>query len=100
MSKSLPAPTAASVRADAEARPERYAGLSDAAKHTLAKGARGRLHPDAIKAHNKGKRPNRRYVLGVGVQNKATAQAARAAYVAAGGGKRGPMKPLDAVSKG
>jgi hypothetical protein len=98
MSKTLPAPTAADVRAEAKAKPEKYAHLSERARHTLDN--RGRLHPEVIKTHNKGKRPNRRYVLGATGAAKAQAQSARAAYVAAGGGKRGPMKPLDAVSKG
>jgi hypothetical protein len=99
MAKSLPAPTASTVR-QALREPSKFSTLSPEAQATVREGARGRLHPDAIKAFNRGRKANRRYVLGVGISNKAQAQAARAAYIAAGGGARGPMKPLDSVSKG
>lgn len=88
--KTVSAPTAADVRAFFAADEKRVARLKNGQK-TVAKGARGRLHPDVIAAYNKGRKPERQYVLGVGKARKAEAVALRAAVVAAGGGKRGPI---------
>ena len=90
--KTVAAPTAADVRAFFAADPKRVQRLkTDKARHTVAKGARGRLAPEVIAAYNKGRKPERQYVLGVGKVRKAEAQALRAEVVAAGGGKRGPI---------
>lgn len=53
--------TAADVRADARANPEKYADLSEAALHTVAPGARGRIHPDVRAKFNEGRKPSERY---------------------------------------
>lgn len=85
-------PTAADVRTfAATATTKAFTSLSDEAKHTLRPGARGRLHPDVIKAFNKGRKPERQYVLGRGIAKKAEAASLRAEVVALGGGKRGPI---------
>lgn len=63
--------------------------LSEKAAHTLT--SRGRLHPEVVVAYNKGKRPEKRYVVGNSLAAKADAQAFRAKVIAAGGGKRGPI---------
>lgn len=78
------------------------ASLSEAAQATVAEGARGRLHPEAIKAFNKGRKAHRRYVLGAGSQVKAQAVAARAAAAEAGipVGKRGPLPKAAKVALG
>lgn len=84
--------TASTVRAFFAADPKRAERLkTDKARHTVAEGARGRLHPEVIAAYNRGRKPERQYVLGVGVKAKAEAQTLRAQVVAAGGGKRGPI---------
>lgn len=86
-------PTAADVRTfAATATTKAFTSLSDEAKHTLRPGARGRLHPDAIKAFNKGRKPERQYVLGRGIEVKAEAVALRAKAVALGAGARGPIR--------
>lgn len=84
-------PTAADVRKFAAESPNKFAGLTPEALHTLRPGARGRLHPTVIKAFNKGRKPERQYVLGRGKEVKAEAVALREKVVAAGGGKRGPI---------
>lgn len=85
-------PTASDLRAFFRANPERVAKFkSEAAAKTIAEGARGRLHPEVIAAYNKGRKPERQYVLGVGSVVKAEAATLRAQVVAAGGGKRGPI---------
>lgn len=94
MSKSTAAQvvTANTVREFFRADEKRVARLKDAkAAHTVADGARGRLHPEVIKAYNKGRKADRQYVEGVGKVVKADAQALRAKAVAAGAGKRGPL---------
>jgi len=103
MAKTL---TAADVRAYFRAKPERLSALSEAAQHTVAEGARGKVHPDAIKAFNAKRRKDSRYVVGaskvVAEKSKADAQARRAALAAAGHkvGTRGPLpKALVATSK-
>lgn len=93
MSKSLAAPTAADVRALFRTNETRLARLSEAAQATVREGARGRLHPDAVKEFNKGRKPNRRYALGNSGAAVAERKAARQALVKAGVpvGKRGPL---------
>lgn len=85
------------VRAYFQADEKRRAGLSDAALHTLRKGARGRVHPEARERY--GKRTGNDYTEGnaevydiEGVQF--TPVEARQALVQAGVtdfGKRGPL---------
>jgi hypothetical protein len=105
-SKNLSAPTAADVRAFLTADEKRLARVPLHARKSLTgstdKGPRGQIHPDAIKVYNRGRKPERQYVTGVGVKAKAQAEATRAAYVKAGGGERGPMKAaiLAKVTKG
>ena len=90
--KTVSAPTASDVREFFRADEKRIARLkTDKARHTVADGARGRLHPEVIAAYNKGRKPERQYVLGVGKVRKAEAAALREKVVAAGGGKRGPI---------
>lgn len=96
MSKSTAARvTAATVREFLTADPKRMERLPEVARKSVTgttdKGARGRLHPAAIKAYNKGRKPERQYVEGAGKAVKADAQALRAKAVAAGAGKRGPL---------
>lgn len=87
--------TAAVVRERMRADSKRTAGLSDKALHTL--NSRGRLHPDIIKAYNKGRKPAQRYVLGATrtavTAQKAENKAKREALVKAGVqvGTRGPL---------
>jgi hypothetical protein len=38
-----------------------FDALSEAAQNTVAKGARGRLHPEAREAFNKGRKPSEQY---------------------------------------
>lgn len=91
-SKTVQTVTAKTVREFFAADEKRVARLkSDKARHTVAKGARGRLHPEVIAAYNKGRKPERQYVLGAGKAVKAEAAALREKVVAAGGGKRGPI---------
>lgn len=86
-------PTAADVREFARTSSNKaFANLSADAKHTLREGARGRLHPDVIAAFNRGRKPERQYVLGVGKVKKAEAVALREQAVALGAGRRGPIK--------
>jgi hypothetical protein len=94
----MPKPvTAAVVRERMSADSKRTAGLSEAALHTLAPGARGRLHPEVISAYNKGRKPAQRYVLGA-TRAAVTAQKAQnvalreqAAKAGITVGKRGPL---------
>ena len=84
--------TAAVVREFYRADAKRIARLAPEAAKTVAKGARGRLHPEVIKGYNKGRKADRQYVLGsstsVAQQHKAT----RAALVEKGlAGKRGRL---------
>lgn len=83
--------TASTVRAFLAAEPKRLDRLSPEARKTVEKGARGRLHPQAIKAYNKGRKPERQYVLGAGRVVKEQAAALREQAQAAGAGRRGPL---------
>lgn len=87
-------PTAADVRAfyADPARAARVAKFDPKDAHTLREGAKGRLAAKVIADYNKGRKAERQYVLGVGKAKAAEAQAVRKAYVAAGGGKRGPIR--------
>lgn len=89
----LSAPTAADVRALFRSNAARLDRLSPEAQATVREGARGRLHPEAIKEFNKGRKAHRRYVLGASGAAKAQAKAQREALVKAGVavGKRGPL---------
>lgn len=102
MSKSTVSPTASDVRSFFAANPARVAKFkTDKARHTVADGARGRLHPEVIASYNKGRKPERQYVLGQGKANKAAAASLRAEVVALGGGLRGPIaKEILAQVKG
>lgn len=98
-SKNTAPVTARTVREFFAADPKRAERLkTDKARHTVAEGARGRLHPEVIAAFNKGRKPERQYVLGVGVKAKAEAAVLREKVVAAGGGTRGPIK-ADVLAK-
>lgn len=92
-SKSVVAPTAADVRAFLRSNPKRVERLSEQAQATLREGARGRLHPEVIASYNKGRKPERQYVLGRGRLAKAEAKQARERAAEAGVevGKRGPL---------
>lgn len=102
--------TAAYLRSDLRSKPNRTKGLSDAALATIAEGARGKVHPDAVRAFNKGRPAHRHYVVGatkaVTATAKAQAAAKREALAEAGVavGKRGPLpkaaKQVLAQSKG
>lgn len=83
--------TAADVRAFLAAEPKRLERLSPEARKTVEPGARGRLHPQAIKVYNKGRKPERQYVLGAGKAQREAARALRAQAVEAGAGARGPL---------
>jgi hypothetical protein len=87
------APTAADVRALFRSNPERFNRLTEAAQATVAEGARGRLHPGAVKEFNKGRKAHRRYVLGATTAATEARKAQRAALAQAGVavGKRGPL---------
>lgn len=93
MSKStvLPVrPTAAQVRASVKANPKAVAGLSEKAKANLD--SRGRLGAEVMDAYNKGKRPEKRYVVGNTKAAKAEREATRATLRAQGlAGQRGPL---------
>lgn len=90
MSKSVV--TAAEVREFYRADAKRMSRLSDAAKVTVAEGARGRLHPEVVADHNKARR-TRQYVTGASKAAKAAKAAQRDALVEKGFavGKRGPL---------
>lgn len=104
MSKSTTIVTAAEVRAFVNADAKRLAALSPEAQVTVAKGARGRLHPEVVALHNQ-RRRTRQYVTGATKEATAKAEAAakalREAAVQAGQpvGKRGPLSKaaLDAL---
>ena len=90
-------PTAADVRAFFRSNEKRLAALSPEARHTVegsdGKAPRGRLHAEVIKSYNKGRKPERQYVLGVGKsvteQRKADREALRKAGIEVG--KVGPL---------
>lgn len=83
--------TAATVRSFFRGNEKRFAALSDEAKVTVEEGARGRLHPEAIKSFNKGRK--NRYELGATAQVAKARKEARAALVEKGlAGTRGPLR--------
>ena len=100
-------PTAAALRAYYQADPKRVARLSEAAAHTVRKGARGRVHPEAI---SKARGKVAAYEVGnskeASTQAKAEALAIREAAREVGltVGVRGPLpeavKALSAQPKG
>jgi hypothetical protein len=90
MSKTLPPATKADIRADFEAKPSKYAGLSEREQHSIV--SRGQASEAAIVVFNKGRKGHRRYVRGQGNVVKATRQATRSSLVEQGlAGKRGPL---------
>lgn len=101
MSKSTTV-TAREVREFFRADAKRLASLSPEAAATVREGARGRLHPEAVKVHNS-RRRTRQYVLGASGAAKAARQQARIDLAAKGVqvGRRGPLsKEALAVLKG
>lgn len=84
--------TAAEVRNFFREDAKRLDALSPAARVTVAEGARGRLHPEAVKVHNT-RRRTRQYVLGASKDAVAAQRGLRAAAAEAGVsvGKRGPL---------
>lgn len=98
MSKSFTAPTAAVVREFLRDE-TRFGSLSPEAQATVREGARGRLHKEAIKRYNKGRKADRQYVLGAGTVANAERKAQRSALVAKGlAGTRGPLSKAAQVS--
>lgn len=84
--------TAREVREFFRADAKRMNALSPEARVTVAEGARGRLHPEAVKVHNT-RRRTRQYVLGAS-KAEGVAKAALRAKAAEAGipvGKRGPL---------
>ena len=94
--------TAAMVRAYFQGSPERLAVLSPEAQKTVREGARGRLHPQAVKAFNSKRKAHRRYTLGNTTVATSTRKAQRADLMARGlTGARGPLsKAAKAALKG
>lgn len=83
--------TAREVREFFRAEAKRMSALSPEAQATVAEGARGRLHPQAVKVHNS-RRRTRQYVLGASTEAaREQAEARRAAQEAGLTGKRGPL---------
>lgn len=85
--------TAATVRDYFRADAKRMGALSEAAQKTVTPGARGLLHPEAIKAFNGKRAKNRRYAVG-NTKVKAGVTAEQRASLAEAGipvGKRGPL---------
>lgn len=105
MSKSTTVVTAREVREFFRADAKRMTALKPEAQATVAEGARGRLHPQAIALHNS-RRKTRQYVLGATKAAVATQRGLRAEAAKAGVpvGKRGPLskaaKEALAQSKG
>lgn len=97
MSKSTTAPTAAVVREFFRADEKRLDRLTPEARKTVETGARGRLHPQVIKGYNKGRKPERQYVLGAGKAAKSRAAEHREALRAQGisVGARGPLPKVN-----
>lgn len=82
--------TKADIRADFEAKPEKYSGLTDAQRHSIV--SRGQVSHAAIKVFNKGRKGHRQYVPGQGGIKKGERAAQRADFVSRGlTGKRGPL---------
>lgn len=81
----------AEVRAWYQADEKRINALSEKAQVTVRKGARGRLHPEAVTLHNK-RRRSVNYAEGLSGKQMRAAKALRAELVAQGkAGKRGPL---------
>lgn len=103
MSKSTTIVTAADVREFFRADAKRLNALSPEAQATVKAGARGRLHPEAVKVHNS-RRRTRQYALGASGEAVAKRAAERKALAEAGipVGKRGPLNAAakEALSKG
>lgn len=85
--------TAAAVRDYFRADEARMSRLSPEAQATVATGARGRLHKEAVKVFNTKRSKDRRYVLGATKKVTAARDAERKALIDAGiaVGKRGPL---------
>lgn len=82
--------TKADIRADFNAKPEKYAHLTDQEKHSIV--SRGRVSGNAAKVFNRGKKGYRQYKPGQGNVAKAERLAARARLADVGlAGKRGPL---------
>lgn len=83
--------TKADIRAEFEAKPEKYAGLSPRQQNSIV--SRGQAAEAAIKVYNKGRRPHLRYVRGNGGAAKAQTAATRQSLVSQGiaVGQRGPL---------
>jgi hypothetical protein len=82
--------TKADIRADFEAKPEKYAGLTDSQRHSIV--SRGQVSHAAIKVFNKGRKGHRQYVPGQGGIKKGERAAQRADLISRGlAGKRGPL---------
>lgn len=99
--------TASDVRSMFQSNPARMARLSLAAQRTVVPGARGKIHPDAIREDSRGRKAEHRYVPGatkaVTTAAKADAAAVRAAAAKAGHtAKVGPIPKavLASLSKG
>lgn len=93
--------TKADIRADFQAHPEKYAGLSEKEQHSIV--SRGQVSGAAIKVFNRGKKAHRKYVPGQGAVAKKQRLDARKDLIARGlAGKRGPLsqKAVDALVKG
>lgn len=83
---------AGTVRAYFRAESARMDRLSPEAQATVKDGARGRLHPQAIKVFNAKRKADRRYVLGATKVATATRKDQRATLRAQGlAGERGPL---------
>lgn len=98
--------TASTVRTYFRAEAKRMDRLSPEAQATVQRGARGRLHPQAIKEFNAKRPAHRRYVLGATKAEVARREAERDSLRKAGVpvGERGPLpkaaKAVLAQSKG
>lgn len=86
-------PGASDLRSFYRANPARLAKLSEAAQATVREGSRGRLHREAIADYNRGRKPERQYVLGATRRAKTAREAQRNSLREAGVtvGKRGPL---------
>ena len=86
-----PVVTAAALRAYFRADEKRIAVLSPEAQVTVREGARGKVHPEAVKVHNQ--RRKVQYVTGSTKEAREASVQAAAALRAASGtvGKRGPL---------
>lgn len=53
--------TAGEVRSYFQGNEDAFNALSEAAQHTVRKGSRGRIHPEARESFNKGRKPSEQY---------------------------------------